>query len=40
METDDPSLFDHWIARLSDIVAFEVVPVIDSSEAASRAGRV
>jgi hypothetical protein len=40
METDDPSLFDHWIARLSDIVAFEVIPVVDSSEAASRAGRM
>jgi hypothetical protein len=38
METDDPSLFDHWIARLSDIVAFEVVPVLESSEAAARAG--
>jgi Domain of unknown function (DUF3303) len=39
METDDPSLLDHWIARLSDIVAFEVVPVIGSSEAALRARR-
>jgi hypothetical protein len=39
METDDPSLLDHWIARLNDIVAFEVVPVIDPSEAASRARR-
>ena len=39
METDDPSLLDRWIARSSDIVAFEVVPVVDSSEAASRAGQ-
>jgi hypothetical protein len=39
METDDASLFDEWIAPLSDIVAFEVVPVLESSEAASRADR-
>ena len=39
METDDPSLFDEWIARWSDLAEFEVVPVIDSAEAAARAGR-
>ena len=39
METDDPSLLDQWIAGLSDIVSFEVVPVIGSAEAASRASR-
>jgi Protein of unknown function (DUF3303) len=37
METDDPGLFDEWIAQWSDLVAFEVVPVIGSTEAASRA---
>ena len=37
METDDSSLFDEWIANWSDIGEFEVVPVIGSAEAASRA---
>ena len=36
METADPSLFDEWIARWSDLAEFEVVPVIDSAEAAAR----
>ena len=36
METDDPRLLDEWIARWSDIVAFEVHPVITSAEAAER----
>jgi hypothetical protein len=36
METDDPRLLDEWIARWSDIVDFEVYPVISSSEAAER----
>jgi hypothetical protein len=39
METDDPALFDQWIANWSDIGEFEVVPVIDSATAASRAVR-
>jgi hypothetical protein len=39
METDDPALFDQWIARWSDIADFEVVPVISSAEAAARARR-
>jgi hypothetical protein len=39
METDDPALFDEWIANWSDIGEFEVVPVIDSATAASRAVR-
>ena len=39
METDDPSLFDEWIARWSDLAEFEVVPVIESAEAAARAVR-
>jgi hypothetical protein len=38
METDDPRLLDEWMERWSDLVVFEdVVPVIDSTEAASRA---
>ena len=37
METDDPSLFDEWIANWSDIGEFEVVPVLGSAEAAERA---
>ena len=36
METDDPSLFDAWIASWSDLAEFEVVPVIDSAAAAAR----
>jgi hypothetical protein len=39
METDDPALFDEWIARWSDLADFEVVPVIKSAEAAARARR-
>jgi hypothetical protein len=34
METDDPQLLDEWMARWSDIVDFEVHPVITSAEAA------
>ena len=37
METEDPSLFDEWIANWSDLVEFEIVSVIDSSEAGRRA---
>ena len=37
METEDAGLFDEWIASWSDIGEFEVVPVIDSAEAARRA---
>jgi Protein of unknown function (DUF3303) len=37
METDDPSLFDEWIANWSDIGEFEIVPVLGSTEAAERA---
>jgi hypothetical protein len=36
METEDPSLFDEWIARWSDLVEFEIVPVIGSPEVAVR----
>jgi Domain of unknown function (DUF3303) len=36
METEEPSLFDQWIANWSDLVEFEIVAVISSAEAASR----
>jgi hypothetical protein len=36
METNDPRLLDDWIAHWSDIVDFEVYPVITSAEAAER----
>lgn len=36
METANPLLLDEWIARWSDIVDFEVHPVISSAEAAER----
>ncbi len=36
METDDRNLLDEWISHWSDIVDFEVVPVITSQEAAER----
>ncbi|MFN2445595.1 MAG: DUF3303 domain-containing protein [Vicinamibacterales bacterium] len=36
METDDPRLLDQWMAHWSDIVEFEVNPVITSAEAAER----
>jgi hypothetical protein len=36
METEDSSLFDQWIREWSDLVEFEIVPVISSAEAASR----
>ena len=39
METDDPGLFDNWIAAWSDLVEFEIVPVIGSAEAAARITR-
>jgi Protein of unknown function (DUF3303) len=36
METSDRKLLDEWIASWSDIVEFEVYPVISSNEAAER----
>jgi Protein of unknown function (DUF3303) len=38
METSDPGLFDVWFGRWSDLVSFELYPVITSAEAAARAG--
>jgi hypothetical protein len=37
METEDPALFDEWTANWSDLITFEIAPVVDSAEAASRA---
>jgi hypothetical protein len=36
MECDDPSLLDAWMAAWSDLVEFEVHPVVTSAEAAAR----
>jgi len=36
METSDPALLDEWLARWSDLVEFDVVPVLASAEAAAR----
>jgi hypothetical protein len=36
METDDRALLDQWIAKWSDLVDFEIHPVITSKEAAAR----
>jgi hypothetical protein len=36
MDTDNPGLFEEWIARWRDLVDFEVHPVITSAEAAER----
>jgi Domain of unknown function (DUF3303) len=38
METEDRALLDQWIANWSDVVDFEVYPVISSKEAARRIG--
>jgi Protein of unknown function (DUF3303) len=35
METDDPALIDQWIARWSDLVVFEVYPLMSSDAAAA-----
>ena len=36
METDDRNLLDEWIERWSDLVSFEIYPVISSKEAAEK----
>jgi hypothetical protein len=40
MDCDDPVLLDRWMAAWSDLVTFEVIPVISSEEAAERFGGV
>lgn len=32
MECDDPGLFQRWVARWSDLVEFEITPVVPSKE--------
>jgi len=36
METDDGNLLDQWIANWSDLVDFEVFPVMTSQEASGK----
>ncbi len=36
MEAEDPALLNQWIANWSDIVDFEVYPVLTSQEAADK----
>jgi hypothetical protein len=36
METADRTLLDRWVANWSDIVDFEIFPIISSDEAAER----
>jgi hypothetical protein len=36
MEAPDRGLIDEWIAQWSDLVEFEVIPVMSSEEAAAR----
>ena len=36
MECDDRAALDAWIAQWTDVVDFEVIPVITSAEAAAR----
>jgi hypothetical protein len=36
METEDPALLDEWIANWSDLVDFEVYPVLTSHQAAEK----
>jgi len=38
METDDPASFDAWIAQWSDLMDFQVFPVMSSAEARAKAG--
>ena len=40
METADRRLLDQWMENWSDLIEFEVHPVITSSEAAERVARV
>ena len=39
METADRALLDEWLQRWSDLVEFEVHPVMTSQEAAERVAR-
>jgi hypothetical protein len=37
MECSDPALLDEWISQWADLMDFEVLPVISSDEAKTRA---
>jgi hypothetical protein len=39
MQTDERPLLDQWMANWRDLVDFEVLPVVNSAEAAARAIR-
>ena len=39
MECDDRALLDEWMGAWSDLVEFEVIPVITSAEAAAKVAR-
>jgi hypothetical protein len=32
MESNDPRLFQEWVARWQDLIEFEIVPVVPSKE--------
>jgi uncharacterized protein DUF3303 len=36
METDNPALLDDWITKWSDLIDFEVHPVLPSKEAVNK----
>jgi hypothetical protein len=38
MECAEPALLDEWMGRWRDLVSFEVIPVVTSSEAAAIIG--
>ena len=38
METSDRALLDEWIGRWSDLMVFEVLPVLSSAEVQGRLG--
>jgi hypothetical protein len=38
METDDVALLQRWVAEWSDLVAFEIVPVVSGKETAEALG--
>jgi len=37
MECEDPALFERWTAHWRDLMDFEIVPVVTSSEASAKA---
>lgn len=36
METDNPALFELWIAEWNDLMDFEVIPVLSSAQVRAR----